>query len=105
MVRPSLRLSWRQRSRRLPKPGAEWSLATAGTGGLILWPLFGATNQLLAGLGVFGGDVLSVATEIAGLVRGDSDVVHVGDAGLGDAGRAAALDQPVAAGRRHDSQH
>ncbi len=34
----------------LPKPGAEWSFATAGTGGLILWPLFGATNQLLAGL-------------------------------------------------------
>jgi len=43
----------------LPKPSAEWSpeqmfwenfWATAGTGGLILWPLFGATNQLLAGL-------------------------------------------------------
>lgn len=34
----------------LPGPGKEWSLATAGTGGLILWPLFGATNQLLAGL-------------------------------------------------------
>jgi carbon starvation protein len=34
----------------LPRPGADWSLATAGTGGLILWPLFGATNQLLAGL-------------------------------------------------------
>ncbi|MDC0143827.1 carbon starvation protein A [Verrucomicrobia bacterium] len=30
-----------------PKP---WSLDNAGTGGLILWPLFGATNQLLAGL-------------------------------------------------------
>ena len=27
-----------------------WSLANAGTGGLILWPMFGATNQLLAGL-------------------------------------------------------
>ncbi len=34
----------------LPKPGAEWTLQTAGTGGLILWPLFGATNQLLGGL-------------------------------------------------------
>ncbi|GAB4158732.1 MAG: carbon starvation protein A [Planctomycetaceae bacterium] len=34
----------------LPKPGAEFSWATAGTGGLILWPLFGATNQLLGGL-------------------------------------------------------
>lgn len=34
----------------LPKPGADWTLASAGTGGLILWPLFGATNQLLAGL-------------------------------------------------------
>ena len=35
----------------LPMPGAaEWNLATAGTGGMILWPLFGATNQLLAGL-------------------------------------------------------
>ncbi|MFN3168688.1 MAG: carbon starvation CstA family protein [Phycisphaeraceae bacterium] len=34
----------------MPKPGAEWSLDTAGTGGLILWPMFGATNQLLGGL-------------------------------------------------------
>ncbi len=32
-------------------PGQEtWSYASAGKGGLILWPLFGATNQLLAGL-------------------------------------------------------
>jgi len=30
-----------------PKP---WSVDNAGTGGLILWPLFGATNQLLGGL-------------------------------------------------------
>lgn len=31
--------------------GAAWWLTTfAGKGGLILWPLFGATNQLLAGL-------------------------------------------------------
>ena len=29
----------------LPGVGDKW-----GTGGLILWPLFGATNQLLAGL-------------------------------------------------------
>ncbi len=28
----------------------EWSWSTMGTGGMILWPLFGATNQLLAGL-------------------------------------------------------
>ena len=36
----------------LPKSGnlADWSLEHAGAGGLILWPLFGATNQLLAGL-------------------------------------------------------
>jgi len=34
----------------LPPPGREWSFANAGQGGLILWPLFGATNQLLAGL-------------------------------------------------------
>jgi carbon starvation protein len=33
-----------------PKPGTAWSWETIGTGGLILWPLFGATNQLLAGL-------------------------------------------------------
>ncbi|HAV61719.1 MAG TPA: carbon starvation protein A [Verrucomicrobiales bacterium] len=33
-----------------PKPGDPWSWATIGKGGLILWPLFGATNQLLAGL-------------------------------------------------------
>jgi len=34
----------------VPPGGAEWSVANAGKGGLILWPLFGATNQLLAGL-------------------------------------------------------
>ena len=34
----------------LPAPGKAWSVANLGTGGLILWPLFGATNQLLAGL-------------------------------------------------------
>ena len=34
----------------MPKSGAPWSLETAGQGGLILWPLFGATNQLLGGL-------------------------------------------------------
>ena len=34
----------------VPPGGTEWSMANAGTGGLILWPLFGATNQLLAGL-------------------------------------------------------
>ncbi|MEE9130570.1 MAG: carbon starvation protein A [Phycisphaerales bacterium] len=34
----------------LPGPGTAWSMQTAGTGGLILWPLFGATNQLLGGL-------------------------------------------------------
>jgi carbon starvation protein len=34
----------------MPAPGKPWSAASLGTGGLILWPLFGATNQLLAGL-------------------------------------------------------
>ncbi|MEX0774404.1 MAG: carbon starvation protein A [Phycisphaeraceae bacterium] len=34
----------------MPGPGKDWSWQSAGTGGLILWPLFGATNQLLAGL-------------------------------------------------------
>jgi carbon starvation protein len=33
-----------------PMPGKEWTAETVGTGGMILWPLFGATNQLLAGL-------------------------------------------------------
>ena len=33
-----------------PGPGKGWSWETIGTGGLILWPLFGATNQLLAAL-------------------------------------------------------
>ena len=28
----------------------EWAIENAGKGGLLLWPLFGATNQLLAGL-------------------------------------------------------
>ncbi|HIG29342.1 MAG TPA: carbon starvation protein A [Verrucomicrobiales bacterium] len=34
----------------VPPTGSEWTFANAGKGGLILWPLFGATNQLLAGL-------------------------------------------------------
>ena len=34
----------------VPPAGKAWSLASAGKGGLLLWPLFGATNQLLAGL-------------------------------------------------------
>ncbi|MCS1411855.1 MAG: Carbon starvation protein A [Verrucomicrobia subdivision 3 bacterium] len=34
----------------VPPAGKAWSVANAGTGGLLLWPLFGATNQLLAGL-------------------------------------------------------
>ncbi len=33
-----------------PPPGKTWALSNAGQGGLILWPLFGATNQLLGGL-------------------------------------------------------
>ena len=34
----------------MPLPGQSWSLANAGKGGMILWPMFGATNQLLGGL-------------------------------------------------------
>jgi len=34
----------------LPGPGRAWAWENAGTGGMILWPLFGATNQLLGGL-------------------------------------------------------
>ena len=34
----------------VPPSGKDWSIANAGAGGLLLWPLFGATNQLLAGL-------------------------------------------------------
>ena len=34
----------------MPNPGATWELANLGKGGLLLWPLFGATNQLLGGL-------------------------------------------------------
>ena len=34
----------------IPANGGEWTWASTGTGGLILWPLFGVTNQLLAGL-------------------------------------------------------
>jgi len=33
-----------------PLAGQEFSWTTAGKGGLLLWPLFGATNQLLGGL-------------------------------------------------------
>lgn len=34
----------------LPGPTADGSRGAYGTGGLYLWPLFGATNQLLAGM-------------------------------------------------------
>lgn len=34
----------------IPLPGSPWGWQSAGKGGLILWPLFGATNQLLGGL-------------------------------------------------------
>jgi carbon starvation protein len=34
----------------MPAPGASYEVANMGKGGLILWPLFGATNQLLGGL-------------------------------------------------------
>ncbi|BCX49081.1 carbon starvation protein [Haloferula helveola] len=34
----------------LPAPGKPWELGELGKGGMILWPLFGATNQLLGGL-------------------------------------------------------
>ncbi len=33
-----------------PMTGLAWSWKTIGTGGMILWPMFGATNQLLGGL-------------------------------------------------------
>jgi carbon starvation protein len=33
-----------------PGVGQPWTAATIGQGGKLLWPLFGATNQLLAGL-------------------------------------------------------
>lgn len=34
----------------MPMAGEKWEMANLGKGGLILWPLFGATNQLLGGL-------------------------------------------------------
>lgn len=34
----------------IPGPEGSWTLADLGQGGVLLWPLFGATNQLLGGL-------------------------------------------------------
>ncbi|MBN1403437.1 MAG: carbon starvation protein A [Opitutales bacterium] len=34
----------------VPAPGKDWGWDSVGTGGLILWPLFGVTNQLVVGL-------------------------------------------------------
>jgi carbon starvation protein len=34
----------------LPAPGTVWSLENAGKGGMTLWPIFGASNQLIAGI-------------------------------------------------------
>ena len=39
-----------EKKKALGKAKEGWTWAGAGKGGLILWPLFGATNQLLAGL-------------------------------------------------------
>ncbi|MDQ8202887.1 carbon starvation protein A [Pelagicoccus sp. SDUM812003] len=33
-----------------PPAGKEWAWENVGVGGMILWPMFGATNQLLGGL-------------------------------------------------------
>jgi carbon starvation protein len=34
----------------IPPLGQEWTLENAGRGGMILWPVFGAMNQLVAGI-------------------------------------------------------
>lgn len=34
----------------IPASGEAWTLANAGRGGMMLWPLFGALNQLVAGI-------------------------------------------------------
>jgi len=34
----------------IPPAGQEWTLQNAGRGGMILWPVFGAMNQLVAGV-------------------------------------------------------
>lgn len=34
----------------VPPAGKAWALVNAGKGGMILWPIFGATNQLLGGV-------------------------------------------------------
>jgi carbon starvation protein len=34
----------------IPPVGQPWTLASAGQGGMILWPLFGALNQIVAGI-------------------------------------------------------
>jgi carbon starvation protein CstA len=47
----------------IPAPGQTWSLANAGAGGLILWPMFGATNQLLGGLAFIVIAVWLIATK------------------------------------------
>lgn len=36
-----------------PAGGGQWSWAASGKGGMLLWPMFGATNQLLGGLAFF----------------------------------------------------
>ena len=54
-----------------------------GTGGLILWPLFGATNPVVGRSGVHGDRVLSVASQPADLVCRGSDDRDAGDACLG----------------------
>ena len=34
----------------MPAPGTAWEFNNLGKGGLLLWPIFGATNQLLGGI-------------------------------------------------------
>ena len=67
-----------------PPSGEAWAIENAGKGGLLLWPLFGATNQLLAGLSFLGDYFLSLAEGQAGLVSRPAHDLHAHHSGLGD---------------------
>ena len=48
----------------IPPAGQAWAWGNVGKGAMLLWPMFGATNQLLGGLAFFGDQFLVVAVAI-----------------------------------------
>ena len=69
----------------IPRPGNAFEWANMGQGGMLLWPLFGATNQLLAGLAFMVITFFLWRRSAPDVVCGPADDLHAGNARGGDA--------------------